>query len=124
MVASRLFRPCSGAFGYFGPIAKVTPGSLEENVRGADRKQERHDNIWMPAADTTNHIGDPAQTPYANDMKLMIFIGITVGGLVGGWLGGLMDHGNMLGGWSILFSGIGSLVGIWAGYKVAQNMGI
>lgn len=54
-------------------------------------------------------------------MKLMIWIGITAGGLIGGWLGGLFDHGNMLGGWSILLGAIGSLVGVWAGYKVGKN---
>lgn len=51
-------------------------------------------------------------------MKLMIWIGITVGGLVGGGIGALLDGG--LGGWSILFSTIGSLVGLWAGYKFAK----
>lgn len=61
------------------------------------------------------------ETSYAGGMKLMIFIGVTVGGLLGGWLGGVMDHGNMLGGWSIALSTVGSLVGIWAGYKAAQN---
>jgi hypothetical protein len=56
-------------------------------------------------------------------MKLMIIIGITVGGIVGAWLGGLFDHGNMLGGWSILGSTIGSFVGLWAGYKAGQYLG-
>ena len=51
----------------------------------------------------------------------MIFIGITVGGIVGGWLGSLLDHGNGLGGWSILLSTLGSFAGIWAGYKAAKN---
>lgn len=40
-------------------------------------------------------------------MKLMIWIGITIGGLDGGWLGGLFDHGNMLGGWSMLLGTVG-----------------
>ena len=58
-------------------------------------------------------------------MKLMILIGVTIGGMIGGWLGAaLFDHGNWLGGWSILLSGAGSFVGIWAGYKAAQNLGI
>jgi len=54
-------------------------------------------------------------------MKLMITTGIVGGSIVGGWLGALMDGGNWLGGWSILLSGIGSLAGIWAGYKVGKN---
>jgi hypothetical protein len=57
-------------------------------------------------------------------MKLMILIGITVGGGVGGWLGALMSHGNYLSGWSILLSTVGSFVGIWAGYKAGQSMGL
>ncbi|MGH7241608.1 MAG: hypothetical protein ACREGB_04910 [Candidatus Saccharimonadales bacterium] len=54
-------------------------------------------------------------------MKLFIFISVTVGGVLGGWLGSLLDHGNGLGGWSILLSTIGSFVGIWAGVKAAKN---
>lgn len=54
-------------------------------------------------------------------MKLAIGIGVTVGSVVGGWLGSLLDHGNMLGLWGILLGGVGGLVGIWAGYKIAQN---
>lgn len=52
----------------------------------------------------------------------MIFIGIGVFGTVGGWLGAAMDHGNWLGGWSILLGGVGSLVGVWAGYKAGQSL--
>jgi len=54
-------------------------------------------------------------------MKLMIWIGITIGGLIGSWLGGMLDHGNWLGGWSLLLGTVGSLVGLWIGYKVGQN---
>lgn len=54
-------------------------------------------------------------------MKLSIFIGVTVVGTIGGWLGAAMDHGNWFGAWSILLSTIGSFVGIWAGYKVYKN---
>ena len=54
-------------------------------------------------------------------MKLFIFLGVTIGGLLGGWVGSLMDHGNGLGGWSILLSTVGSLVGIWVGYKAARS---
>ncbi|HXR49994.1 MAG TPA: hypothetical protein VN778_03125 [Verrucomicrobiae bacterium] len=52
-------------------------------------------------------------------MKLMIFIGATAGGLLGGWIGSLFDGG--LGLWSLLLSTIGSLVGIWLGYKIGKN---
>ena len=58
----------------------------------------------------------------------MIFLGITIGGTVGGGLGNMLDHqsfwGFGLGGWSILLGGAGSFVGIWIGYKAAQNLGV
>ena len=50
----------------------------------------------------------------------MIWIGITVGGLVGSWLGALVDGNNYLGGWSILLGGVGSLLGLWAGFKIGK----
>lgn len=53
-------------------------------------------------------------------MKLMIFIGITVGGGVGAWIGALMSHNNYFSAASILLSGVGSLIGIWAGYQAGQ----
>jgi len=31
-----------------------------------------------------------------------------------------MDHGNWLGGWSIMLGFVGSAFGIWAGYKVSK----
>ena len=52
-------------------------------------------------------------------MKLMIWIGITVGGTAGGLLGAVFDGGFGL--WSILFSGIGSIAGLWAGYKIGKT---
>jgi len=55
-------------------------------------------------------------------MKLMIFLGVTVFGTIGGWLGAAMDHGNWFGAWSLLLSGAGSLFGIWAGYKTGQSL--
>lgn len=56
-------------------------------------------------------------------MKLMIFVGITVLGYLGGWLGAALDHGNWLGAWSILLGAVGSFTGIWVGYKAARAMG-
>jgi uncharacterized membrane protein YeaQ/YmgE (transglycosylase-associated protein family) len=53
-------------------------------------------------------------------MKAMIFVGITIGGIVGGWIGSLLDHGNSLGGWSLLLGTVGSLVGIWVVIKYGQ----
>ena len=51
----------------------------------------------------------------------MIWIGIAVGGLMGGWLGSLMDRGSLLGVWSILMGGLGSIVGVLAGYKIGKE---
>jgi hypothetical protein len=53
-------------------------------------------------------------------MKLMIFIGATVFGGVGSWIGALMSHNNYFSSTSILLSAIGSLLGIWVGYKAGQ----
>jgi hypothetical protein len=54
--------------------------------------------------------------------KTLIYIGIAVGGLIGGYLGSLMDHGNPFGAWGIILSTIGGFAGIWAGYKLGQNL--
>ena len=53
-------------------------------------------------------------------MKLMIWLGILIGGTVGSLLGVMLDRGNMLGAWSILLSTAGSLAGVWVGYKVGK----
>lgn len=55
-------------------------------------------------------------------MKLMILLGVTVVGTLGGWIGALMAHGNWFGTWSILLSTIGSFVGIWVGYKAGKYL--
>jgi hypothetical protein len=50
-------------------------------------------------------------------MKLIDSVAVVIFGTVGGWLGALMDHGNWLGGWSILLSGVGGFFGIWVAYR-------
>ncbi|HET8709157.1 MAG TPA: hypothetical protein VFL85_02650 [Candidatus Saccharimonadales bacterium] len=54
-------------------------------------------------------------------MKLMIWLGIMIGGGIGGWLGAAMTHGNWMSAASILLSGAGSIAGIWAGYIFGKN---
>jgi hypothetical protein len=54
-------------------------------------------------------------------MKTMIWIGVAVGGTLGSWLGALMTHGNWMSAWSILLGTLGSIAGIWAGYKVGKE---
>lgn len=55
-------------------------------------------------------------------MKLMIMLGVTVFGTIGSWIGALMTHGNWLSGWSIILGTVGSLAGIWTGYKAGQYL--
>lgn len=54
-------------------------------------------------------------------MKLAIGIGVTVGSILGGWLGSLIDGASMFGLWGIIGSTLGGLLGIYVGYKLAQN---
>lgn len=51
----------------------------------------------------------------------MIWIGITVGGGIGSWLGAAMSHGNWMSAGSILLGGVGSIAGLWAAYKFSKN---
>jgi uncharacterized membrane protein YeaQ/YmgE (transglycosylase-associated protein family) len=46
-------------------------------------------------------------------MKALLWLNITIGGFVGGYVGTLLDHGNGFGAWSIILSIVGSLVAIW-----------
>ncbi|GAC1387089.1 MAG: hypothetical protein NVS1B7_5930 [Candidatus Saccharimonadales bacterium] len=55
------------------------------------------------------------------EVKTYIWIGLTIGGIVGGGLGSMLDHGNGFGLWSITFSTIGGVAGIWAGYKMGNQ---
>jgi hypothetical protein len=51
--------------------------------------------------------------------KTVIYIGATVGGLAGGWIGSLFDH-SLLGLWGILLGMVGGIAGIWAAVKLQQ----
>ena len=51
----------------------------------------------------------------------MIWVGILVGGTVGGLIGSVLDRGNMLGLWSIILSTVGSLAGLWVSYKLGKT---
>lgn len=52
-----------------------------------------------------------------------MFMGITVGGGIGGWIGALMSNGNLLSGWAIILTAVGSFIGIWVVYKANQYIG-
>jgi len=51
--------------------------------------------------------------------KLCILVGTTIGGSVGWWAGDALGLGF---GWAFVLSGIGSLAGVWAGWKVARKL--
>ncbi|HEY1835942.1 MAG TPA: hypothetical protein VGG13_03935 [Candidatus Saccharimonadales bacterium] len=55
-------------------------------------------------------------------MKLLIWLGVMIGGTIGGWVGAAMTHGNWFSVTSILLGGVGSLAGIWVGFKIGQNL--
>lgn len=57
-------------------------------------------------------------------MKTFIWLGVFVFSTLGGWIGALFDHGNWLGGWSIMLGAVGSVLGIWVGYKVGKDLGV
>jgi uncharacterized membrane protein YeaQ/YmgE (transglycosylase-associated protein family) len=56
-------------------------------------------------------------------MKIIISFSIFIFSSIGGWIGQTIDHGNWLGGWSILLSIIGAFMGVWIGYKGSKYFG-
>jgi hypothetical protein len=52
-------------------------------------------------------------------IKLCIFIGTTVFGYAGWFLGDALGLGF---GWCFVISSVGSIVGVWAGWKVARKL--
>ena len=54
-------------------------------------------------------------------MKTLIYISLTIGSIIGAWIGSLIDHDPLFGPWSLLIGAIGTIVGIWAGYKIGKN---
>ena len=54
------------------------------------------------------------------ETKTYIWLGIGVGGALGAWLGSALDHGNAFGAWSIALSTVGSIAGIYGGYKLGE----
>jgi hypothetical protein len=55
-------------------------------------------------------------------MKVYIWVGLTLGGTVGGYIGALLSGGNWFSAASILLGAAGSLAGIWAGFKASQYL--
>ena len=50
--------------------------------------------------------------------KLLIFAGMTIGGYVGGALGAVLGLGFS---WEFVLSGVGSVAGVYYGWKFAQR---
>lgn len=57
-------------------------------------------------------------------MKIIMSISIIIFSSLGGWIGQIMDHGNWLGGWGIIFGTIGGFIGIWIAFKANQYIDI
>lgn len=57
-------------------------------------------------------------------VKLLISISIIVFSSIGGWIGQVMDHGNWLGGWSLLLGTVGAFIGVWIGYRTGRHFGV
>lgn len=55
--------------------------------------------------------------------KLFIYGGITIGGILGAYLPVWLFSANELDGISLLGGFFGSLLGLYFGYKAAQNFG-
>ena len=54
--------------------------------------------------------------------KLYIYGGITIGGIIGAYIPVLLFKSDPIGFVSIICGAIGSLVGLWIGYKAMQNL--
>ena len=51
-------------------------------------------------------------------MKLLIFVGMTVGSGVGWWMGEQISDDMT---WALLLSSVGTLGGIWGGWWIARK---
>ena len=54
------------------------------------------------------------------ETKHLIYLGIFIGSTAGAAFGALFGGGE-LGVWAILFSTIGGILGLWAGYKIGNG---
>ncbi len=52
--------------------------------------------------------------------KKVIYIGASIFGALGSYLGSLIDGGNLLGIWSILGGLVGGMLGIYLAFKFQQ----
>ncbi len=56
-------------------------------------------------------------------MKKVVWLGATIGSLVGAWFGAVVfDHGNYMGGWSLMLAIVGAIPGGILAYKIVNNL--
>ena len=53
--------------------------------------------------------------------KALVYIGMTVGSLIGGYLPVLWGNTSILSFTSVLTSGIGAVLGVWIGYTIGTR---
>lgn len=51
--------------------------------------------------------------------KFLVFLGMTIGSIIGGYIPTLWGAG-LLSYSSVLFSGLGGILGVWIGYKMGN----
>jgi hypothetical protein len=56
-------------------------------------------------------------------MKAAIYAGATVGGIIGGYIPVIFQHASALSMSSLAWGSVGTIVGLWAGYKIARYLG-
>jgi hypothetical protein len=56
-------------------------------------------------------------------MKAAIYAGATVGGIIGGYIPVIFQHASALSMSSLVWGSVGTIVGLWAGYKIARYLG-
>lgn len=54
-------------------------------------------------------------------VKSIVYVFLIFGSLIGAAIGTNIDGGNMFGIWSIILSGVGGILGVWAGYTINKN---
>ena len=57
-------------------------------------------------------------------MKLLIYCGITIGGILGSYIPVWLTGANMFSFISLMSGTIGSLLGLFIGFKIGQNMDV
>jgi hypothetical protein len=54
------------------------------------------------------------------DSKKLLWLGVAVGGMVGAYMPGIWGDADVFGMASIILSALGSLIGLWLGYKASK----